>query len=159
MFKEEIHIKKKNDIRYGTTKIKPSKTQAEIMELLDEHDCSKIGVWQEGKKKVIGFEYQDKTYTITVPRVYVRGTYKKNIGIRLVKYYLEIMLDWAKERVIDFDFMMLPNRVVNYKGQQYRFGDLTDKLPDGQLMSPLSDADQLPDDKDSDIRDTEYEQV
>lgn len=159
MFKKEIHVEKRNDIRYGTTKIGYNKTMNEIMGLLDKHGCEETIVHRKEGNLKIGFVYQDEPYMITVPKVYVKGTLNKKIGVRIVKYFLEIILDWKKERLVNFKVAMLPYRVVRLDGKSYQLGEVADEFPGGDMLQSLtSNVEQLkaPEDKQDDVRDVDY---
>lgn len=160
MFKNEIFVDKKGDIRFGYTEVSYNQTFQEIMDILDEHECEEVITRRKKGKTQIGFVYQDDPYLITVPKVYIRDTLNKDVGIRIVKYYLEIVLDWEKERPIDFDIAMLPFRVVEYKGGRYTLGDMVNELPssDGLLGEMVSSAEELPE-SDEEPKDVGYRVV
>ena len=135
---EIIHIKSKSDLRYGWTDKPFEQTFGEIMALLQKHNCDRVATMRDGEKHIIGFEYQEIPYIVNIPRVFVKGKYNEKIGVRLVKYYLEIILDWAKLRVIDFEFIMLGTRMVKIDEQAMTLKEAVDNLPPITLMEGLS---------------------
>lgn len=140
MFNETIHIEKVSDIRYGTTKIPAAKTQAQIESPLEKNGCQKTMFVRNGDMRQIAFEFEGNPYVITVPRVFVKGAFNDRIGIRLVLYYLEIVLAFAKERVINFEFTMLSSRLVPAMGTQMSVADAIAALPEGRLFSGYKPA-------------------
>ena len=130
MFRKEIHIKKKNQIRYGTTTIAFEKTFGEIMALLRKHKCEQIMTLEKESFQQIGFTIDMRPYIIVVPRVYVDGVYHDNIGIRIVKYFLETILELVKERIVDIEFLMLGSRMM-------RDRDTGEMLPVGEWLKAL----------------------
>jgi len=143
MFADTIQIKKESDIRYGTTKINFHKTYGEIMALLGKHGCDQIATMKDGDIQRIAFVYQDNPYMISIPRVFVSGIYNDKIGIRLVKYYIEIILEWSKQRIINFEYLMLGARMVNIDGQNQTLKEAVDNLPPVKLFEGLSATKQL----------------
>ena len=137
MFNETIFIKKKSEIRYGNTTIPYEKTFGEILALLSKHGCDQIATSKDHEKQRIAFVYQDNPYVITVPQVYIKDTFEPKIGIRLVKYYLEILLDWTKMRIIDFEFLMLGSRMMDIDGNNFTLKEAVDQLPKAELFKPL----------------------
>ena len=147
MFVDIIHIKRKEDIRYGSTKIPFGQTFTEIMVLLRKHGCNKIAtIEDDGKNKII-FEYQEYPYLITVPSVYVKSIYNDKIRIRIVKYYLETILELTKQRVMDFDFVMLGSRILQIEGQSITLKEAVDKLPPAKLFNGFTTDGLLPEGK------------
>ncbi len=134
MFNDKIHIDKPNDIRYGTTKKSFHATYGEILALLSKHGCEQTATTRDGNIHKIGFVFQDNPYMIQIPRVYVKGEYNDMIGIRLVKYYLEIILEWSKQRIIDFEFIMLGTRMVNIDGITITLKDAVEQMPPADLL-------------------------
>jgi len=112
MFKEVIRINNKSLIRMGQTKIPFHQTFGEILVLLSKHECDQVLTSRNGDKHQIAFVYQSVPYLMTIPRVFVQNKYNDMIGIRMVYYYLRIMLDWAKERVVDLPQIMLASRLI-----------------------------------------------
>lgn len=143
MFAERINIKKENQIRYGTTKIPYQKSFGEIMSLLQKHGCDQIATMKDGDTQKIGFVYQEKPYIIQIPRVFINGVYNEMIGIRLVKYYLEIILEWSKQRIIDFEFLMLGTRMVNINGHSTTLKEAVDNLPPAELFGGMGNQKEL----------------
>ncbi len=140
MFTDKIEIKKPNEIRYGTTLIAYEKTFGEILALLSKHGCDQIATMKDGDIQKIGFVYQDNPYMIRIPRVFVAGEYNEKIGIRLVKYYLEIILDWSKQRIINFEDLMLGTRMVNIAGKSTTLKEAVDEMPPTQLFQGMLDS-------------------
>lgn len=147
MFYEKIFINNERDIRYGTTKISPQRTMGEIMDLLEKHECDEILTRssRETGAKQIAFIYQDNPYMITIPKVFV-GSNKvlnESIGPRLVKYYLEIILDWAKHRVVDIENLLMAQRMVQIDGKNYTMIDVMNKMPAGKILESFAETPQL----------------
>jgi hypothetical protein len=139
VFKETIHIEKrgKDHLRYSTTTVPYDKTFGEIMALLAKHECQEVATRKKGNSQLIGFVYQDKPYIVTVPQVFVGDEYDDRIGIRLVKYHLEIVLDWAKQRVIDFDYLMLGSRIVHVAGEDIPLKEAVETLPPADMFKGI----------------------
>ena len=129
MFNKIIHINRIEDIRYGTTKIRFQKSQAEIMALLKKHGCEETAVITKGNECKIGFIYEGKPYMLDIPQVYVKKVYVDWIGIRIVKYYLEILLELSKQRVVNFDDAMLGTRMVEMNGKKFTLREVVDTMP------------------------------
>jgi len=129
MFHKIIQIKRIEDIRYGHTNKSFSQSLGEIMALLEKHGCQQIATVKDGTSRMIGFVYQEKPYRIDIPQVYVKGVLNENIGIRVVKYYLEIILELSKQRVMDFDLVMLGTRMVDVNGKISTLRDAIGTLP------------------------------
>lgn len=140
MFTDRIEIKKPNQIRYGTTKISYEQTFGEILALLKKHGCDQIATMKDGDIEKIAFVYQDNPYIIKIPRVFVDRIYNDMIGIRLVKYYLEIILDWSKQRIIKFEDLMLGTRMVNIAGKSTTLKEAVDEMPPAQLFQSIADS-------------------
>ncbi|MFA5217030.1 hypothetical protein [Sulfuricurvum sp.] len=143
MFNEKIFINNLNEIRYGTTKISSMKTMSEIMELLEKHKCEEIltrNSTQTGTKQ-IAFVYQGLPYMITIPKVYVGKSkeFNEDIGARLVKYYLEIILDWAKLRVVNLENLLVGQRIVQIDGKNYSMLDVVNKMPPGKMLGAFAE--------------------
>jgi len=148
VFKEEIYVDRKRDIRWGTTDVPVNKTMNEIMDALDENDCDEVVTRKKGKKRQIGFVFENKKYLITIPRVYVNGRFKEEIGPRIVKYYLETVLGWNKERPLNIEDSMLPFRLIEIEGKEVPLRQLVEEIPDSEtasiLGSKITDAEELP---------------
>lgn len=149
MFYEKIFINSVKDIRYGQTEISAQKTMGEIMNLLEKHKCDEILTRssRESGAKQIAFIYQDNPYMITIPLVYVgeNKVLHDKIGVRLVKYYLEIILDWAKHRVVDLQNLLMSQRMVQIDGKNYTMMDVMNKMPAGKLLESFAETPQLTD--------------
>lgn len=145
MFNKAIYVKNVKEIRYGTTQVPFSRTEGEIKELLKKHGCQQMVTAMDGNYVRIGFVYQGKPYMIDVPCVYVgpKKELNERIGIRLVLYYLEILLDWSKVRAIDFDKFLLGARMVEIEGKVHTLQEVVDKLPIPALTTNV-DAKELP---------------
>ena len=143
--KEIIHVEYASHIRYGTTKLSFQQTMSQIMALLNKHGCNKIATAQDGEIRAIQFIYQEKLYEVTFPRVYVKKVYNDRIGIRIVKYYLEIILDLAKDRAIDFEGAMLGSKMVQIGDRSMTVKDAVDHLDPAELFLPMSNQDFLED--------------
>lgn len=152
MFYEKIYIDSVNNIRYGTTKISPQKTMGEIMNLLEKHECDEILTRssRETGAKQIAFVYQGNPYMITIPKVFVGRNKELNemIGPRLVKYYLEIILDWAKHRVIDLQNLLMAQRMVQIDGKNHTMMEVMNKMPPGKILQSFAENPQLTDGSD-----------
>lgn len=146
MFNEKIFINNERDIRYGTTRISAQKTMGEIMDLLEKHKCDEILTRssRETGAKQIAFIYQEKPYMITIPKVYVKKVLNECIGARLVKYYLEIILDWAKHRVVNVESLLMAQRMVQIEGQSYTMEDVVNKMEPGKILGAFGEQKQLP---------------
>ena len=127
MFNKIIKIEKKTDIRYGTTTISKNKTIGEIMDLLDKHGCEKTLLMKEkGGYDQIGFEMGENPYLFTIPAVYVKGELNESIGPRLIKYFLEVILELTKSRAIDLSTLLLASRCV--RDEKGRLTNVTDYI-------------------------------
>ena len=127
MFNKIIKIERKENIRYGTTKISNNKTIGEIMDLLDKHGCDKTLLMKEkGGYDQIGFEIEGNPYLFTIPAVYVKGELNECIGPRLIKYFLEVILELTKSRAIDLSTLLLGSRCV--RDEKGRLTNVTDYL-------------------------------
>jgi len=133
MFHEIINIKNVNHIRYGGTKKSLNQTKADIEKLLKKHGVEKIGTMSDGNNHQIAFEYQGKPYVFNVPQVFVKGVYNERVGIRQVYRFLEIVLEWDKQRVIDFDFLMLAGRMLQIDGKTITLLEAVNKMPQGRI--------------------------
>ena len=140
MFADKIEINKPNQIRYGTTQIAYEKTFGEILALLSKHAYDHIATMKDGDIQKIAFVYQNNSHMIRIPRVFVDGQYNEKIGIRLVKYYLEIILDWSKQRIINFEDLMLGTRMVNIAGKTTTLKEAIDEMPPTKLFQGIADA-------------------
>ncbi|MCK4545127.1 hypothetical protein KAU43_06275 [candidate division WOR-3 bacterium] len=140
MFTDKIEIKKPNDIRYGTTKIPYEQTFGEILALLSKHGCDQIATMKDGDIQKIAFVYQENPHIIKIPMVFVDNIYNEKIGIRLVKYYLEIILDWSKQKIIKFEDLMLGTRMVNIAGKSTTLKEAVDEIPPTQLFQGMLDS-------------------
>lgn len=159
MFEEEVHVKKKGDLRFGYTKKKAHETMNDIQDLLDEYDCSEVVTQKKGDKMKIGFIYQGKPYKLNIPRVYINGRYNEKVGPRVVYHFLEIVLSWTDSGIISMDKALMASRMVRIKGKDVSLGEASDKLPDGSMKGMLSDdVDKLPDSKE-DYENVNYEVV
>ena len=138
MFVERIHIKKANDIRFGTTKIPYEKTYGEILALLRKHGCDRVATMRDGDMEMIGFELDEVPYMIKIPIVYVGDQPEDKIGVRLVKYWLETILELSKQRIIDMEYLMLGTRMVNIDGQNMTVKEAFDNVPTQNLLDSLS---------------------
>ncbi len=125
MLVKTIYVDSPSKIRYGTTKKPPETTMGEVIALLKKHGCSKVAMasdlGEDGETNRIAFELDKVPYMLDVPRVYIRKgrgytkqyEYNDMIGIRLVYYFLQTMLEMVKNRIVDIKFLMLPSMVVN----------------------------------------------
>lgn len=121
MFNKIIKVQNKNDVRYGTTTIKFEKTYSQIMGLLRKHECEQIFCTKDNEGfDQIGFTIELKPYLIVVPKVYVKDWYDDRIGIRIVYYLIDIILNLTKERIIDPDTLLLGSRLVHDESGQMR---------------------------------------
>jgi hypothetical protein len=136
MFPKIIHIDNVKDIRYGTTEIGFYQTKAQLDKLLDKHGCTKVISGRDGTFNMIGFEYQEKSYMLAIPNVYVKGVLVERLGIRIVFRYLEVLLELAKERVIDLDFALLSAKMVQTSIGTMTVGKALEKMPQADLMLP-----------------------
>lgn len=154
MLAKVIRVKKPNDIRYGTTQIPYEKSFGEVMGLLKKHGCTKIAmatdIGEDGEINRIAFELDKKSYMIDVPRVFVKkgkyGNYEYNdrIGIRLIYYFLQTMLEMVKQRIVDLDQFMLSARIVQTPHGSMTLGEAVETIPPGELSDMLLDKDALP---------------
>jgi len=135
MFNEEIKIERKSQIRYGQTEKTFDETMIKIKELLRKHNCTKIMTLEEGNKHAIAFELNEKPYVINIPKIYVRGNYNDKIGIRIIFRYLETLLELAKDKIVDFETLMLGSRLIQTPdGNKITLKDLVSKLPVPKLL-------------------------
>lgn len=140
MFIKVVHIKNKKDIRFGTTHCTFFQTFSQIQQLLEKHGCRQIITTQNGNEHQIGFVYQEKPYLIDVPQVFIKGVYDNKIGIRIILYYLETLLELSKMRAINFNFAMLGTQMVDVDGVRRPLGEVLEKqLPIPQLL-PSAEA-------------------
>ncbi len=154
MLVKVIRVKRPNDIRYGTTTIAYERTFGEVMGLLKKHHCTKIAmateIAEDGEINKIAFELDEKSYMMDVPRVFVKegkyGNYEYNdkIGIRLVYYFLQTMLEMVKQRIVDPDQFMLAARIVQTPHGSMTLGQAVETIPLGQLSDMLLDKNALP---------------
>lgn len=154
MLVKVIRVKKPNDVRFGTTQIPYEKTFGQVMALLRKHGCSKIAmasdISEEEEINKIAFELDKKSYVIEVPRVYVKkgkyGNYEYNdkIGIRLIYWFLQTMLEMVKQRVIDLDQLMLSARMVRTPYGSMTLGEAVETIPSAELSDMFSDREALP---------------
>lgn len=161
MFKDEVRVKSKNELRYGTTRKPAHETLNEIMELLDDYDCDRVLTDREGDQLRIGFIFQGTPYKIAVPRVYVDGEYNDKIGIRVVYHYLKMLLSWTKEDIVDLDKALMSSRMVEMGGESVALGEAADELGDGEFEGVIKQEHQLPaaEEDDSDVIEADYEEV
>lgn len=160
MFKDEIHVDKKNDLRYGTTKKPVHETMNEVMQLLREYDCERIVTDQQDDNLRIGFIYQGKPYKITVPKVYVKGEYEEKIGVRVVYQYLKIILSWTDEGVMSLNKALMSNRMVKLKGKTVALGEVADQVDNGEFKEMLGDeSEALPEKDEEEPEDVDFEVV
>ena len=136
MFPKAIHIKSENEIRYGRTQVGFYQTKAQIEKLLDKHGCDKAITCRDGTFHILGFEYEGKSYMITIPNVYVKERLVDRIGIRIVYRYLEIILELAKERAIDFEGALLCTKMVHTPDGDMPLGEALKHIPEAQLYLP-----------------------
>jgi hypothetical protein len=111
-------------------------TKAELEKLLDKHGCTKVISGRDGTFNMLGFEYQGKSYMLAIPNVYVKGVLVERLGIRIVYRYLEVLLELAKERVIDLDFALLSAKMVQTAIGTMTVGKALEKIPQADLMLP-----------------------
>lgn len=161
MFEEEVHVNKKNELRYGTTKKPAHETMNEIMQLLREYDCERIVTDYEGDTMRLGFIYEDKPYKITIPKVYIRGEYEEKIGVRVVYHFLKIVLSWSKQGIVSLNKALMSGRMVKLRGKNLSLGEASEGLENGQLSSIIqSEVDKLPQSsEDEEPQEAEYEVV
>jgi hypothetical protein len=159
MLVKVIRVKKPNDIRFGTTQIPYDKTFGQVMALLRKHGCTKIAmasdISEDEEINKIAFELNEKSYMIDVPRVFVKkgkyGNYEYNdmIGIRLVYWFLQTMLELVKQRVIDMDQAMLSARMVRTPYGSMTLGEAVESIPPAELSDMFSDREALPESEES----------
>lgn len=136
MFPKAIHLKSEKEIRYGLTSVGFYQTKAQIEKLLDKHGCTKVMTGREGTFNIIGFEYEGKSYMLTIPNVYVKNELVERIGIRIVFRYLETLLELAKDRVIDLDCALLSSKMVHTPHGTMTLGLALAKMPEADLILP-----------------------
>jgi len=141
MFNDIIHVKNKSEIRYGHTEIPTSRTMAELMKLLKEYECDEI-LTRTSKKgnDQLAFVYQEVPFLITIPKVYIKNVLNERIGVRLVLYYLEIIMAWAKARIIDIDSLLMGQRMVQIEGKNMTMKEVVDTLPPGKLLESFTES-------------------
>ncbi len=136
MFMERIFVRNIGDIRYGYTEIPASRTMAEIMNLLKEYECEEIltRASRTGNDQ-IAFIFQGTPFLITIPKVYVgkNKVYNERIGIRMVLYYLEVILAWAKIRAIDINNLLMGQRIVQIGDKTMTMSEVVNTLPPVEL--------------------------
>ncbi len=137
MFEDEVHVKKKNDFRYGTTKKPAYETMNEIMDLLDEYGCERVMTDRKGESMRIGFIFEGRPYKIQIPKVYVNGKYNEKIGIRVVYHFLKIVLSWSKQGIVSMERALMSGRMVQIGNRTLSLGEAAEELDDGDLSSTL----------------------
>jgi hypothetical protein len=136
VFRDRINIENIKDIRYGHTTIAYQRTFGQVLGLLDKHGCTKTMTYKEGDINKIGFELDNKPYIINIPRVYVKGVYDDKLGIRLVFRTLEALLELTKQRVVDFEFLMLGSRIVHTPEGNKTLKEAVEQISAKQLFEP-----------------------
>ncbi len=139
MFHKTIHIKSVSEIRYGHTRVSYEQTYGQIMALLRKHGCDKIATMRDEttNSDQFAFEYNKNTYVFTVPRVYLKGKFDEKIGIRIVLYFLETLLELTKNRVVDIEFLMLGSRMVETEKGTMTLKQAADRLPPKAIFKDM----------------------
>ena len=148
---ERIYVKNKGEVRYGWTEVPVSRTMSEIMKTLKEHDCDEIltRTSKTGNDQ-IAFIFQDTPFLITIPKVYVgKGqTLNERIGPRMVLYYLQVVLSWAKIRAIDLDNLLMGQRMVQIGDRNMTMDEVVNQLPAADMLRAFGGKKELPGDDD-----------
>lgn len=139
MFHKVIHLKRVNEIRYGTTNISYEQTFGQIMALLRKHGCTKIATMEDEQtgEAQIAFELSESAYVVTIPKVYVNKILNRKIGIRIVFRFFETLLEMVKQRAIDIDFLMLGSRLVDTPRGRMTLKEAADSLPAASIFKDM----------------------